>query len=60
MATFSSMGYALAVLALALGIFKGLQVGPQPKGIPPGPLTLPITGNIHQFPKEDLHVKLKE
>lgn len=59
---FTSISYALATttLALAIGIYRILQVGSQPKGMPPGPPTLPIVSNLHQLPKENLHVKLKE
>ncbi|EUC28729.1 hypothetical protein COCCADRAFT_108388 [Bipolaris zeicola 26-R-13] len=47
---------------IVFGIFtiKLLKVGSRPNGYPPGPPTIPILGNLHQFPRKDLHLKFQE
>ncbi|KAK4941895.1 hypothetical protein LTR10_018225 [Elasticomyces elasticus] len=52
-------------LYLAIAVFAGLvyrllQVGKRPKGMPPGPPTMPIVGNLLQLPKENIHEKFRE
>ncbi|KAJ7471393.1 cytochrome P450 [Mycena galericulata] len=46
------------VLLCAALFFR--RVGAREKGLPPGPPTLPILGNVHIFPKEFAHYKFTE
>ncbi|KAF7369282.1 putative cytochrome P450 [Mycena venus] len=52
------------VLPLALGVLCVLlflrKVGSREAGLPPGPPTIPLLGNLHMFPTEFVHYKFTE
>ncbi|KAJ6594846.1 cytochrome P450 [Mycena capillaripes] len=51
----------LALVPLALwALFLVRKIGTRENGLPPGPPTFPILGNLHIFPTEFAHYKLTE
>ncbi|KAM0235931.1 hypothetical protein ACHAP5_009532 [Fusarium lateritium] len=54
MFTFQLLWVVLAAIFIRL-----LFTGRRPKNYPPGPLTLPILGNIHLMPKKDAHLQFR-
>jgi len=50
-------GLLLGALTL---LWRLLRIGKRPSSYPPGPPTIPILGNLHLFPKKDIHKKLQE
>ncbi|KAL4810589.1 cytochrome P450 [Aspergillus unguis] len=50
----------VAVVGLIYITFKLLSMGRREKGLPPGPPTLPVLGNLHQIPITGLHAKFLE
>ena len=50
----------LIVAALFFLLFPLLRVGRRPKGLPPGPPTVPILGNVHLLPPRDVHLQYQK
>lgn len=50
---FTEVTLIIGGILLSYGFYRLLKVGSRPKGIPPGPPTIPILGNLHQIPKEN-------
>jgi hypothetical protein len=43
-----------------LFVWRISRIGRRPKNLPPGPPTLPIIGNLHQMPKENVHLQFQK
>ncbi|KAL3480364.1 cytochrome P450 [Aspergillus californicus] len=56
----SSLPLLLTGVAILWVIRCALTYGHRTKNMPPGPPTLPFTGNLHQFPKGHSHIKFTE
>ncbi|KAI0113811.1 cytochrome P450 family protein [Hypoxylon sp. NC0597] len=41
---------AICIFTIAYAVVRLLQVGRRPDGLPPGPRTLPVVGNLHLMP----------
>lgn len=56
------ISYTLPIfsLLLALVVYRLRNLGQRPKGLPPGPPTLPLIGNIHLIPTKDPHHQFKK
>ncbi|KAJ7914752.1 cytochrome P450 [Mycena leptocephala] len=55
------MSILLTIALLTLGVcFLFMTVGAREKGLPPGPPTVPILGNLHIFPTEFPYYKFTE
>ncbi|KIV84705.1 hypothetical protein PV11_00473 [Exophiala sideris] len=54
---------AATVVIIAIVVFlvvKLLQTGRRPAGLPPGPPTIPILGNLHLMPARDGHLQFQK
>jgi hypothetical protein len=49
------LAVAFGLLCLVASVLR--KVGSREKGLPPGPPTLPIVGNLHLLPAEFIHYK---
>jgi cytochrome P450 len=56
----ASPSVTIAIVVVAVCLYKLLQIGKRPKGMPPGPPTIPVLGNLHQLPREDVHVQFRK
>ncbi|KAK9415055.1 putative Cytochrome P450 [Seiridium unicorne] len=52
----ASVGLILLVIAAR----KLLRIGQRPAGLPPGPPTIPILGNLHLMPDHDVHLQFQK
>ncbi|EXJ87216.1 hypothetical protein A1O3_04175 [Capronia epimyces CBS 606.96] len=48
------------VLGLVLVAWKLRNLGRRPAGLPPGPPTLPLLGNLHQMPTSSAHIQFRK
>ncbi|KAI1409932.1 putative cytochrome P450 [Hypoxylon sp. FL1857] len=51
---------AICIFTLIYAVVKLLQVGRRPAGLPPGPRTLPVVGNLHLMPTFKPHKQFTE
>lgn len=49
-----------AIGVVCLCLYPLLQIGRRPKGMPPGPPTVPVFGNLLQLPSKDIHVHFRK
>ncbi|KAJ7621343.1 cytochrome P450 [Roridomyces roridus] len=54
----AALHYLIPLVVAALAYLR--KIGTREKGLPPGPPTIPILGNLHIFPTEYVHYKFTE
>lgn len=52
-----TISITIAFLTLGWLAIKFFTIGRREKGLPPGPPTIPLLGNLHVFPTEFAHYK---
>lgn len=57
MAFLDSFSLWAGIAFFLLGLTRLLTSGHRKRGMPPGPPTLPVIGNVHQIPEHNLYEK---
>ncbi|OAL40505.1 hypothetical protein AYO20_00241 [Fonsecaea nubica] len=60
LSTFRGALWLFALIVIFVAVKKLLAIGRRPKGYPPGPPTIPVLGNLHQFPVKGLHTAFQK
>ncbi|KAI0451231.1 cytochrome P450 [Xylaria acuta] len=50
----------LATTLVVIFLYRLSRIGRRPRGLPPGPPTLPLIGNLHLMPKEKGHLQFQK
>ncbi|KAI1734976.1 cytochrome P450 [Xylaria scruposa] len=50
----------LATTIVVVFLYRLSRIGRRPKGLPPGPPTLPLIGNLHVMPREKGHLQFQK
>jgi hypothetical protein len=56
----SAILFSLGVAATIALVIRLSQVGRRPKDVPPGASTIPVLGNLHLMPKNEVHLQFQK